>query len=93
MNSTLYWKNLKIHEFSGSLEPLEVERTKIFIGSSNWNQPYLSAFIDEIKIFNGSLNSSQVLDEYRSTDKTMKTTNMIIYAICFCVLVIIITVA
>lgn len=75
------------------LVPLEVSRTQNFIGGSNWNDPYLSAFIDEIKIYNGALNSSQIIDEYRSIEKPIKKSNKLIYAFFSCVLFVIILTA
>ena len=49
--------------FSGP--PVNIVRNYNWIGKSNWANTYTNAVYDEIKIYSGALNSSQILSDYQ----------------------------
>lgn len=53
--------------------PRNIIRTKNFLGYSNWGSGfYANADFDEIKIFNKSLNSSEIIQEYNIQNLIIK---------------------
>lgn len=41
-----------------------INRTKCFIGKSNWQDPNADSEFDDIKIYDGVLSSDQIMDEF-----------------------------
>lgn len=77
--------------------PFDATRTDHFIGEKVWrNDSKWSVTIDEIKLYKGVLTSNQILNEYSLTEELtidpkqtiITTRNELIYALCFCLLVL-----
>lgn len=63
-NSSIYINGTSVYDQLYSFGPLNVNRTKNYLGKSSWNNDaYANADFDELKIYNRALNWSEVLHD------------------------------
>jgi len=52
--------------------PKNIQRTRNYIGKSNWEDPNADAIYDELKIYQGALSSSDIMNEYQNSSNNSK---------------------
>lgn len=62
-----YLNGQLIGQRSDMVSPLNVKRSNCYFGKSNWDGNALAdADLDEIKIFNRTLSTEEILEEYQN---------------------------
>jgi len=65
----IYLNGILLKKYSNKFYPASIERRNMYIGKSNWEDPYFSGYIADFRIYDSVLNQNDVMNIYSGSSK------------------------